>query len=645
MQTLFRPASMLLGRLKYAHKILLVTVVLLLPLAFVTWGYVDIQRTQVAFSAKERDGGAYLSPLLDLVAATVEARHGAVAGATGADAGLAEAIGAVDAADARYGADLGTASSWPAARSALEQADSAGPGQASLEAYNKAITALLDLIVTVSNGSNLTLDPDLDSYYVMDTLVFRLPVLLDLTGRSVDEALLAADGSAAQVQQVRLGLARTSGALASTQAAIDAGMATALDVTGHPGLRQAGSQVEAEHRAVGEVIAQVDEAVASGRLEEVTAATGERAAAAIEQMMATLGPQLDQLLATRIDGLQSRAFTVQAAALAAVALVGYLLAGFYLSATVPLRRMVEALRALADGDLTGQARVDTRDEVGHMASGLNHAIDRVREAIQALRGDADNVASASTELSAVSSQLRSTAESTSQRAGHTSQIAGQMANNVAAVAAGAEQMTAAISEIANGASQAATVAGQAVQVADSTQKTVAQLGRSSAQIGEVVKVITAIAAQTNLLALNATIEAARAGERGKGFAVVADEVKQLAQQTTEATADIAARITAIQQDAHAAVEAIDEIGAIVNSINDFQVTIASAVEEQSATTDEMGRGITEVATGSEQIAAGVVQVAHDARSTSEGALTTAQSAEELARTAERLRGIVAKFVA
>jgi methyl-accepting chemotaxis protein len=202
---------------------------------------------------------------------------------------------------------------------------------------------------------------------------------------------------------------------------------------------------------------------------------------------------------------------------------------------------------------------------------------------------------------------------------------------------------ASIHEIARNAQDAATTARTAVEMAGVTSSTMAALGRSSREIGAVIKVITSIAEQTNLLALNATIEAARAGEAGKGFAVVASEVKELARDTAKATEEIGGRIESMQGDTQRAVEAISEIGKVIERIDNLQTKIAAAVEEQSVTTGEISRNISEATTGTSEIAENIVQVAQAAQSTAEGASNTQVSSQELSRMAQALQRLVEEY--
>jgi hypothetical protein len=204
-------------------------------------------------------------------------------------------------------------------------------------------------------------------------------------------------------------------------------------------------------------------------------------------------------------------------------------------------------------------------------------------------------------------------------------------------------MASTIQSIAGHAHEAASVARDAVQTARAANATVAKLGNSSAEIGEVTKVITAIAQQTNLLALNATIEAARAGEAGKGFAVVANEVKELAKQTAKSTGDISRKIAAIQSDTKGAVEAIGTIAGVIGQINDISSTIAAAVEQQSATTNEMKRNVDEAATGAGEISSSIGGVARVADGTSTLAQESQTAAQELAEVAKLLSGLMAQF--
>jgi methyl-accepting chemotaxis protein len=276
---------------------------------------------------------------------------------------------------------------------------------------------------------------------------------------------------------------------------------------------------------------------------------------------------------------------------------------------------------------------------GRMVDNLNN----IRSFVRLVRDSAHGLAGSSEELKAVANQMTNAADRTSHQAGGVSAAAEQVSLNVQAVVTATEETSASVREIAKNAAEAARVATGAVRLADTTNKIVAKLGDSSAEIGKVVKVITSIAQQTKFLALNATIEAARAGEAGKGFAVVANEVKELAKETAKATEDISARIEAIQGDSQNAVTAIGEIGNVIVSINDYQTTIAAAVEEQTAATNEISRNLSEAASGVGHIAQNVTGVAEEARGAASGAANTNDAAGELTKLAAELQRLVANF--
>jgi methyl-accepting chemotaxis protein len=309
----------------------------------------------------------------------------------------------------------------------------------------------------------------------------------------------------------------------------------------------------------------------------------------------------------------------------------------------PLQDVGKVLDKMAGGDLTEQVVTEYAGDFGRLRTAVNALATQVREAIQQIGANATSLVSAAEELNKVSQQMSASADETATQANVVSAASEQVANNVQTVATGADEMGASIKEIAKNTADATRVATTAVKSAEATNQTIGKLGQSSAEIGQVIKVITSIAQQTNLLALNATIEAARAGEAGKGFAVVANEVKELAKETAKATEDISRKIEAIQTDTKGAVEAIGQIGTVIVQINDIQNTIASAVEEQSATTNEISRNLAEAARGSSEITKNVTGVAEAAHTTTAGATDTQKSAQSLERMAAELQGLIGQF--
>jgi methyl-accepting chemotaxis protein len=309
----------------------------------------------------------------------------------------------------------------------------------------------------------------------------------------------------------------------------------------------------------------------------------------------------------------------------------------------PMQEAGMVLQRVAGGDLTARVEGNYQGDHARIKNDINLMAQRLSESMSQIGQSAQMLASSSEELSAVSHQMSANAEETATQSNVVSAAAEQVTKNLQTVATATEQMSSSIKEIAKNSNEAARVATSAVKTAETTNATVAKLGESSAEIGQVIKVITSIAQQTNLLALNATIEAARAGEAGKGFAVVANEVKELAKETAKATEDISRKIEAIQGDTKGAVEAIGQISGIINQINDISSTIASAVEEQTATTNEIARNVQEGAKGGSQVAENIVSVAQAAKSTTQGANDTQTAAAELARMASELQKVVSQF--
>lgn len=335
--------------------------------------------------------------------------------------------------------------------------------------------------------------------------------------------------------------------------------------------------------------------------------------------------------------------------------------------------IVNPMQALGRGDLTANVpHQGEKTEIGAMADALQvfkQALVAKKAADEAAAADAEakiergrrvdtitrnfeqmigeivqTVSSASTQLEASASTLSSTARRSQELTTSVAAASEEASTNVQSVASATEELSSSVTEISRQVQESARMAGDAVGQARTTNDRVSELSKAAARIGDVVELINTIAGQTNLLALNATIEAARAGEAGRGFAVVASEVKALAEQTAKATGEIGQQIAGIQTATQESVGAIKEISSTIERLSEISSTIAAAVEEQGAATQEISRNVQQAAQGTQQVSANITDVQRGANETGSASSQVLSAAQSLSGDSNRLKLEVGKFL-
>ncbi|WP_441230706.1 methyl-accepting chemotaxis protein [Tardiphaga sp. 215_C5_N2_1] len=374
------------------------------------------------------------------------------------------------------------------------------------------------------------------------------------------------------------------------------------------------------------------------------------------------------------EGNYETAFMLLAIMLGTSAILG-IGVGIYLVKDVSsgIASIVKPMQALGAGDLTAvvphqgmkteigtmgdtlqvfkQALIDKRTADEAAAADAEAKIERGRRVdsitrnFESMIGEiVETVSSASTELEASAGTLTATAERSQELTTTVAAASEEASTNVQSVASATEEMASSVNEISRQVQESAAIAGQAVDQARKTNDRVGELASAASRIGDVVELINNIAGQTNLLALNATIEAARAGEAGRGFAVVASEVKALAEQTAKATGEISTQISGIQAATQESVGAIKEIGDTIGRMSEIASTIASAVEEQGAATQEISRNVQQAAQGTMQVSSNIVDVQRGATETGSASTQVLAAAQSLSSDSTRLKDEVSKFL-
>jgi methyl-accepting chemotaxis protein len=406
-----------------------------------------------------------------------------------------------------------------------------------------------------------------------------------------------------------------------------------------------------------------------------------------DELAATIVPAVQSFFAVRDAALAEAAERAGAARdgaqmmLALAGLAVLVLLGVLAGVTVMLRRRVitplatltEVVSDLAAGrhEVTIPA-IERTDEIGTMAKSLQvfkealvakkvadeaaaveadakiqrgQRVDKITRDFESMIGEiVEIVSSASTDLEVSAGTLTSNAERSEQLTTMVAAASEEASTNVQSVASATEEMSSSVNEISRQVQDSARIASEAVEQAQKTNDRVGELAKAAARIGDVVELINTIAGQTNLLALNATIEAARAGESGRGFAVVASEVKALAEQTAKATGEISQQISGIQAATQDSVGAIKEIGATIGRMSEIASTIASAVEEQGAATQEISRNVQQAAHGTQQVSSNIADVQRGASETGSASSQVLTAAKSLSGESSRLKREVSKFL-
>ena len=595
---LWAPGVRLFRSIGFRAKALIIALTFMVPIAVLGWNYFGSQATQIEFSAKERVGVVYARELMPLLAALQQQRLAALqAAATGGSAAaLDEArrsvqarLAGLAAVDKAHGESLGTAkayAAWEKARAAAESAS--GPADAIDAAHTAQIQALLDLLGAATDGSNLTLDPDIDTFYLMDAALFRLPLMTEAAAQvsSLGASMLQARAATpAQTRRVVEQLAVLTSNDAATGTDIDKALAYNADV-------KAAVSPDSARKALGELATRADATVlrAEGVQGEAAAhlAQGATAGEAMFTLAAAATTELDRLLAVRVAGLQSgRNIT-------AVVLVVSLLAALYLF--IAFRKVLDGglkevafhIDAMRAGDLTTQPRAWGADEAARLMHTLAQMQASLRRIVSQVRGASDHIVAASTQISGGASDLSSRTETS---AANLQQTAAAM-EEIAATVRRNEDTVAQATRLAGSNSQAAVRGGEIVE---RLVQTMQAIHLSSGRIGDIIGTIEGIAFQTNILALNAAVEAARAGEQGRGFAVVASEVRALAQRSSASAREIKGLITGSLEQVAGGVDVVRQAGATIAEIVDSAQQVRALLAEVATGAREQTQGVAESA--------------------------------------------------
>lgn len=672
MSKLFFPAAALMNRFRYPAKFTLINLFVLLAIGLLLGSLVANLRATIDLSHKELAAMELLRPLARQIQLTQQHR-GLSAGVLGGNAAMKDklaakqaeveaAVTAVSQAEARLRPILNLGGDWMRIQQEWEQLRSGGMGlgaRESFAAHSALIEHILRYQVTVADAGVLNGDPDLDAFYLIDSLVRRLPEMLERLGqaRAMGTGSLARQALDAQERigfSVHVGmLQRSLDNLGSNCAKIGK---AAPHLTGR--LETFSNEIG---QATREVIALINDDILTEKFSVSPDAYFDKVTAAIDlgyvQLFDTLMPALETQIQARIARLQGQLAWFVGIAVAVMLGLVWLLGGLYYSVVASVRTLSATTRAMASGDMTERVSLQSRDELVEVA-------DSVNQMGSSLSGLLRKVKEAATLVTQASAALAGSSRAVAQGSREQSSAAMSMAAAIEEVAVGVSTIAenAGMAEASSTRSGEISVesarivedtVGEIQQIATTVHRSaqiIEELGRDTERISKIVEAIREIADQTNLLALNAAIEAARAGEQGRGFAVVADEVRKLAERTSQQTGEIVSMINAIQEGTGKAVASMkagvervaegvamsQQAGASIAQVREGSAQVVMVINEISA-------ALREQSLASSEMAKSVERIAQMSESNSEAVESVAQTASALEKMAEELQEDVSRF--
>ncbi|MEY4766552.1 MAG: hypothetical protein RI907_3225 [Pseudomonadota bacterium] len=529
---LWAPGVRLFRVLGFNAKAAIITLTFLLPMGVLGWRYFVSQADQIAFSAKELDGSAYVRDAKALLPVLLKLRQATDADRQAQATPMSEALARLQAAQARVGDALGTAQAVQSVSTQVQALiDGSAAARPDDSAVSAAIQATVDLIGIASDGSNLTLDPDIDTYYLMDVTSFRLPTMLDAasqTGVLATQALSTGQVSPAAWRRLIEQTATLANSLTAVQASLAKAQGYNADVKSRLPTEAATQAVRQMLDALERQVLQADKP--QGQATEL-AALSAQAQVALHKVDEQATATMEALLAARVGrAVSARNLTAVLVGLSLLTAL-YLFTSFRKVLHGGLKEVAFHIDQMREGNLTTAPHAWGSDEAAGVISSLQQMQAALRNLVTQVRHASDGIVQASSEISQGAQDL---SQRTEQSAAHIEATASTMMG----VSAQAKASAGAIEQAASLAQQHTQAATRGGEIAQETVERMQGIQRAASHIGEIVGTIDAIAFQTNILALNAAVEAARAGEHGRGFAVVAAEVRSLASRSAQAAREV-----------------------------------------------------------------------------------------------------------